>query len=323
MKVDIDLLEKHFHVDVLGYENKRIQMTCRALVRMLFGRVGVIVFWFVVPSYGFGISLLARVLRCRIVIITGGYDIANMPEIGFGSMIRPRLRRLVIAMLRMATTILPFSGSASREVLQYCRPGRLVVAYPAIDVDRFSPVPGRDRENLIVTASYAIGSAYIKQKGLDIFVQAAKYVPEARFLVIGKFDDHAAEELRIGAPSNVDFTARRLTDDELTQTFQSARVYVQASAHEGFGVALAEAMAAGCVPVAANRTSMPEVVGDAGYLVSYGDVYELAGAIREALEDDGTLSRKARDRVVSKFNLMHRERVLAREVGRLLKPHRA
>ena len=318
MQVDIDLLSKHFPVEVLTYENKRLQMTWRALRRMLFGRVGVIVFWFAVPSFGFGISLLARLLRCRIVLITGGYDIANMPEIGFGSMIRPKLRLLVIVMLRLATTILPFSRSASREVRLYCKPSRMVIAYPAIDVYRFRPVEKTERQRLVVTASYAIGEAYIKQKGLDIFVQAARWVPDARLVVIGQFVDEQAEILRASAPPNVQFTNRRLSDAELTSTFQKAQVYVQASAHEGFGVALAEAMAAGCVPVAVNAMSMPEVVGESGYLVPYRNAQSLAAAIRKALQDDGTLARAARARIENHFTLAHREHVLVHEVRRLI-----
>ena len=96
----------------------------------------------------------------------------------------------------------------------------------------------------MVTAS-SVGHAFVRQKGLDTFVRAAAYVPEARFLLIGKFVDDAIDALRAEAPPNVEFTGRFVSDEELVRYFQRAQVYVQASAHEGFGVALAEAMAAG------------------------------------------------------------------------------
>ena len=90
MQTDIQLLCAHFPVEVLTYAGQRARFTAQVLRRIASGQVGAILFWFAVPSFGFSTSLVARLLRCPIVLITGGYDIANMPEIGFGSMIRPR-----------------------------------------------------------------------------------------------------------------------------------------------------------------------------------------------------------------------------------------
>jgi glycosyltransferase involved in cell wall biosynthesis len=323
IKTDIELLSRHFPVEVLVYQGKRLQMTRMVLARWLNGGMGAILFWFAVPSFGFGISLMAKVLRCPILLVTGGYDIANMPEIGFGSMIRPKLRRLVIGILRMADTILPFSEFGGREVCRYVRPRRMVIAYPGVDTERFQPAPDGVREPLVVTVSAAVGQDYIRQKGLDTFVRAAAYVPEARFLVIGRFVDAAAEALRAEAPPNVEFTARAVSDEELVRYLQRAQVYVQASAHEGFGVALAEAMATGCVPVAVPATAMPEVVGDTGFYTPLGDAVACGEAIRQALADDGRRGRAARARIVQHFTVARREQLLTREVGRFLRPARA
>jgi glycosyltransferase involved in cell wall biosynthesis len=320
IKTDIELLSRHFPVEVLVYQGKRLQMTRMVLARLLAGNTGAILFWFVVPSFGFGISLIAKALRCPILLITGGYDIANMPEIGFGSMIRPKLRRLVIGMLRMADTILPFSEFGGREVRRYVRPRRMVTAYPGVDTERFQPAPDGARESLVVTVSAAVGQDYIRQKGLDVFVRAAAYVPEARFVLIGRFVDADAEALRAEAPPNVEFTARAVSDEELVRYLQRARVYAQASAHEGFGVALAEAMAAGCVPVAVPATAMPEVAGDTGFYAPLGNAAAWGEAIRQALADDGRRARAARARIVQNFTCAQREQILTREVGRFLRP---
>ena len=87
-----------------------------------------------------------------------------------------------------------------------------------------------------------------------------------RFTFAGKWLDDSVEQLRARAGENVEFTGW-LSDDDLHATYRRAAVYVQASRHEGFGLAVAEAMLAGCVPVVMNVTAMPEVVGDAGVLI--------------------------------------------------------
>jgi glycosyltransferase involved in cell wall biosynthesis len=186
-----------------------------------------------------------------------------------------------------------------------------------VDVRRFQPPPHAKQERLVLTTAYSVGANFIRQKGLDTFVQAAAYVPDARFVLTGQFLDQAAADLQAAAPSNVEFTRRLLSDDELLAYFQRAKVYVQASAHEGFGLALAEAMAAGCVPVAVPATAMPEVVGETGFYAPFGDAAAFGAAIRQALADDGSRARSARDRIVNNYTIEHRARLLVAEVYRL------
>jgi glycosyltransferase involved in cell wall biosynthesis len=323
IQTDIDLLSRRFPVEVLIYQNKRLQMAGEVFRRIIRGGVGGVLFWFAIPSYGFGISLIARILRCPVILVTGGFDVANMPEIGFGSMIRPKLRLLVIGMLRMANTILAFSNYSRQEVLRYVHPQRLVTLYPGVDTDKFRPAAEIEKERLVVTVAASVGQAFIRQKGLDTFVRAAQYVPDARFVLIGRFVDEAATHLRAEAPANVEFTEQAVSDAELLAYYQRARVYVQASLHEGFGVAVAEAMAAECVPVVADTTAMPEVVGDTGFYAPPGDAVAFGAAIEQALADDGSRARAARRRIIENFTVAHRERRLVPEVGRFLRPRRA
>jgi glycosyltransferase involved in cell wall biosynthesis len=59
----------------------------------------------------------------------------------------------------------------------------------------------------------------------------------------------------------------RVSEEEKTALYQGADLYVTPSLYEGFGLTALEAMASGVPVIAANRTSLPEVVGDAGLLV--------------------------------------------------------
>ena len=81
---------------------------------------------------------------------------------------------------------------------------------------------------------------------------------------------------------------------------------MQASRHEGFGLAVAEAMLAGCVPVVMNVTAMPEVVGDAGVLIESQEPADIADGMRRALELGPDAAARARERILSAFPMESR-----------------
>jgi glycosyltransferase involved in cell wall biosynthesis len=76
----------------------------------------------------------------------------------------------------------------------------------------------------------------------------------------------------------------RVTNEERTLLYQGAVGYVTPSAYEGFGLTPLEAMACGVPVIAANRTSLPEVVGHAGLLVE-PEIEAVAIAISRLLND--------------------------------------
>ena len=73
----------------------------------------------------------------------------------------------------------------------------------------------------------------------------------------------------------------------LRALYHEALCIVLASHGEGFGLPLVEAMACGAPVIAANRQSLPEVVGDAGVLFEPSDVDALAIALRRMQEEPG------------------------------------
>jgi glycosyltransferase involved in cell wall biosynthesis len=67
--------------------------------------------------------------------------------------------------------------------------------------------------------------------------------------------------------------------------YEGARLLVMPSFEEGFGIPVLEAMSAGVPVVAADRGSLPEVLGEAGVLVNPDRPAEIAAAIARLVED--------------------------------------
>lgn len=81
-----------------------------------------------------------------------------------------------------------------------------------------------------------------------------------------------------------------LPEDKLNDFYNSLDVFVFPSLHEGFGNMALEAMACGVPIVVANRSSLPEVVGDAG-IVAEPDVRSMSASICR-LVDSAPLRKK-------------------------------
>jgi glycosyltransferase involved in cell wall biosynthesis len=82
------------------------------------------------------------------------------------------------------------------------------------------------------------------------------------------------------APSDMDGAAQlgRVADEDLADLYSAAGCLVFSSRYEGFGLPCLEAMSCGCPVAAFRNSSIPEVVGDAGMLVTDGDAQALGAA---------------------------------------------
>jgi glycosyltransferase involved in cell wall biosynthesis len=92
-----------------------------------------------------------------------------------------------------------------------------------------------------------------------------------------------------------------LDDAALCALYAASEIAMSASEYEGFGLTICEAMASGCAVIAVETSSIPEVVGQAGMLVSRSDPDLLAAALARLLAEPETrraLGRAARSRAM-------------------------
>ena len=279
-------------------------------------RADVVVGWFASWHTFFPI-MLAWVLRKPSVMIVGGFDTANMPEIGYGYQqggLRRWASRWIMKRARRLVTNSRYSLSEIERNTPIS-PERVTVIHHGVP-DPFGELPGESKQREALNVG-AVNRGTLVQKGQLPFVQAARKLPDVRFVHVGKWLDDGIDELRAHAGANVELTGWA-SDEELQERYRDAAVYVQASRHEGFGLAVAEAMLAGCVPVVMDVTAMPEVVGDAGVLISSQDPEAVAAGIRRALELGPHAPARARERVVSEFPMQRRESEILRVVAEAL-----
>ncbi|MGB3654098.1 MAG: glycosyltransferase family 1 protein [Rivularia sp. (in: cyanobacteria)] len=84
--------------------------------------------------------------------------------------------------------------------------------------------------------------------------------------------------VKLGCLDKLYFTGY-VPSDDLPVLYRSADIFFEMSRYEGFGLQVCEAMATGTAVIATEVASLPEVVGDGGYLVKLGDTLTLAQKI--------------------------------------------
>ena len=74
-----------------------------------------------------------------------------------------------------------------------------------------------------------------------------------------------------------------LSREKLNILYSKARIVVIPSKFESFGLVAQEAMTAGCVPVVADNTALPESVGDAGIVFRNGSIDDLVSKLEHIM----------------------------------------
>jgi glycosyltransferase involved in cell wall biosynthesis len=162
------------------------------------------------------------------------------------------------------------------------------------DVIQISGV--RTKYNISSDYIMAIGSAD-PRKNITTLVQAYAQLPSnlktAYQLVIIWTHPLLADKLmrqvkESGLMESVRFLIR-IPDEDLVLLYNGASIFVFPSLEEGFGLPPLEAMACGVPVIAANNSSIPEIVGDAAILVDdvnpTGKLEELTKKIHQVLTD--------------------------------------
>jgi glycosyltransferase involved in cell wall biosynthesis len=308
---DYKLLSEHFSSDIINF--KRL-VDAKEIFKSIL-RSDISVSWFA-GGHAFISVMLSRLLRKRSIVVIGGYEVACEPEINYGLFTKPWYKRIpTLISLKYADTVLPVSEFTRRETLRWIQPKKMQVIYNGANAKKFNPGKNDKEQDLVITVA-GIDWSTMKRKGLLTFVRSAAFLPDARFVIIGMERDDSAAYLKSIAPSNVTFKGF-VSEEKLIEWYQRAKVYVQISAYESFGMSVAEAMLCECVPVVTEKGALPEVVGDTGFYVTYEDEKATARGIKEALGSNKGAN--ARRRIEELFSIKRREKALIESIEALFR----
>jgi glycosyltransferase involved in cell wall biosynthesis len=199
---------------------------------------------------------------------------------------------------RRAARILAVSEFTKQEIVRWMRvpPERVVVTYNAAD-ERFAP-PSAE-ELAIFRRQKGLPERFVLFLGtleprknlpllLDAYAMVARSI-DAPLLVAGSqgwlYEPVLAKAEQLGLGDRLRFVGYVDQADQHLW-YAAATVFAFPSLYEGFGMPPLEAMASGTPVVVSSSSSLPEVVGDAGLVVSPSDPEELADALHRVVTDE-------------------------------------
>jgi len=240
---------------------------------------------------------------CPVVVSVHDLSFEHLPQT-FNRRSRTQLRLTVRNSVRRAARILSLSEHTRRDIMDtYGIGSESVTAIPLAAPSHFGPVEDH-KELQRVRHTYGIEGDYVlyvgsiqPRKNLTRLVQAyallrSKYQNDRfpKLVLVGKcawlYDETMRALKETGLNESVVLTGY-VPESDLPALYSGSLCFVYPSYFEGFGLPPLEAMKCGAPVVVGNRTSLPEVVGDAGLKVDPFDVSAIAGAIEQLLNNSG------------------------------------
>jgi len=309
VRKDIEILKKYFSVKDFYYHPSKqlfpnIISQSKLLIWLLYNLVKAkaVYIWFA-DYHSFLPIFFSRLLRKKSILVLGGYDVANIPELKYGSFYKPLRAFCAAYSIRNSYYVIAVDQTLidKAKILVKDIKGKLLVIPTGYNSDYWKRF--HHKEKFVLNVGIIDIPERMKIKGIDFLLEVAKLMPSYQFVIIGFSNPDSAF---IPSMPNVKYLPK-LTQDLVREYYSRAKVYVQFSITEGFPNVVCEAMLCECIPVGASVNGVPTAIGDCGFLLEDRDPEKAAQLIKKALESPTTLGEKARQRIMTLFTEENRE----------------
>lgn len=275
-------------------------------------------------------ALYAKVFGKPCFIVSGGTDAHYFPNIGYGNWQKPILNWFTKVSFQLCSHIAPkhktlmqcnYTYDRSEPAQQgiYARIKNLKTPFTEItngyDTVKWHCTKEK-KKNTFITVSGAWEYHFQQQlKGIDLILEVAPQFPDCEFIILG-----VDNEKRIQTKSPNVKVLSAVKNAELIAIFSDCEFYLQLSMAEGFPNSLCEAMLCECVPIGSNVFSIPEIIGESGFILKNRNAEELKILIQQAINAEKTsLRKKARERIAGNYTLEIRKSKLLALCNSLIK----
>lgn len=182
------------------------------------------------------------------------------------------------------TIVTPSQWLADRVKESFLACYKVVVINNGIDLNIFKPTKSNFRKQYGLHGKIillGVASGWSKSKGLDIFIELSKILPNSYKIVLVGL---SKEQIRI-IPKEILGLEKTNNPQELAKIYSAADWFINPSMEETMGLVTAEAIACGTPAIVSNVTAVPEVINsDSGIVVNSCDTQGFYDII-ESLED--------------------------------------
>lgn len=246
---------------------------------------------------------------CRVVAAIHDISYEHLPET-YRRRERFQMRLTIRHTAKKAAHVVACSEFSRQDLIEtYQLPPEKITAIPLAAPEFFKPVRDFEQINQIrrkydLSGDFILGVGSIQpRKNLVRLIEAYSILVRRNdatppLVLVGKKAWLFEETLKAASAEDITELIRFtgfVPDEDLPALYTAAQFFVYPSFFEGFGLPPLEAMRCGTPVIAGNRTSIPEVVGDAGLLIDPFDTNAIANALEKLISDENLraeLSRK-------------------------------
>ncbi len=268
------------------------------------------------------LTFFKKIYGKKLIIVNGGYDVLQVKEIRYGANASKIRSRCIKYSLNNADYLLPNSKSLVESVNSYAsnnsvKQGINVLAPNTKAIIKIIPngfiIPQNDdnlihEKQMILTVAQINNEKRFRLKGIDCFIEVAKKISHAKFCIAGVSENFFTDH-NIIIPHNI-LVLPELSYYKITQLYKKSKVFCLFSLSEGMPNVLCEAMMYKCIPVGSNVSSIPEIIGNTGYVVYNRNVDEMIDKVNKAWNSPHIMGNLARNRIIDNYSINKREHEL-------------